>query len=110
QLEASYEAGRIDRFQVDLAKQALFNAESQLLTAENSYRAFLESFLVNLGLPPELDVHIRDGLIDDLNLLDPTLDELQQRVNRVLMELRLLREVEEERAQAAIVGQPVIPN
>lgn len=110
QLEASYEAGRIDRFQVDLAKQALFNAQSQLLTAENSYRAFLESFLVNLGLPPELDVRIRDSLIDDLNLLDPTLDELQQRVNRVLMELRQLREVEEERARAAIAGQPVIPN
>jgi hypothetical protein len=110
QLEASYEAGRIDRFQVDLAKQALFNAQSQLLTAENSYRVFLESFLVNLGLPPELDVNIRDNLIDDLNLLDPTLEELQQRVNRVLTELRLLREAEEQRAQAAVVGQPVIPN
>jgi hypothetical protein len=109
QLEASYEAGRIDRFQVDLAKQALFNAQSQLLTAENQYQTFLEFFLTNLGLPPELEVRVSDNLIDDLNLLDPTLEELQQQVNQLLNELRLLREAEEQRAQAA-AGQPVIPN
>lgn len=110
QLEASYDAGRIDRFQVDLAKQALFNAQSQLLTAENQYRTFLEFFLTNLGLPPELDVMIRDGLIDDLNLLDPTLEELQQRVSGILNQLRMLREMDEQQAQAAAAEQPVIPN
>ena len=37
QLQASNEAGRIDRFQVDLAQQALYNAQSQLLSSENAY-------------------------------------------------------------------------
>ena len=33
-----YDAGRIDRFQVDLARQALYNAQSQLLNAEADTR------------------------------------------------------------------------
>ena len=37
QLQAANEAGRIDRFQVDLARQALYNAQSQLLNNENIY-------------------------------------------------------------------------
>lgn len=110
QLEASYEAGRIDRFQVDLAKQALFNAQSQLLTAENQYQSFLEFFLTNLGLPPELNTKIEDDIIDDLNLLDPALDALQKQVSDILSELRLLREADEQRAEAGGLGQPVIPN
>jgi hypothetical protein len=110
QLEASYEAGRIDRFQVDLAKQALFNAQSQLLTSENQYRTVLEFFLTNLGLPPELNVKVEDNIIDNLNLLDPVLEELQQQVGDVLSELRLLREAEEQRAQAGAAEQLVVPN
>ncbi|MDZ4657082.1 MAG: hypothetical protein SH868_05830 [Bythopirellula sp.] len=110
QLEASNEAGRIDRFQVDLARQALFNAQSQLLTAETQYQAFLEFFLTNLGLPPELEVKIEDPLIDGLNLLDPTLEQLQQRVSDVLDELRSLREAEDQRVQGEAAEQLIVPN
>ena len=38
QLQAAYDAGRIDRFQVDLARQALYNAQSQLLNSQNDLR------------------------------------------------------------------------
>ncbi len=110
QLEASYDAGRIDRFQVDLAKQALFNAQSQLLTAENQYQTFLEFFLTNLGMPPELDVKVEDPLLDRLNLLDPTLEQLQQRVSDVLDELRLLRDAEEGRPAIADDDELIVPN
>ncbi len=95
QLEATYEAGRIDRFQVDLARQALFNAQSQLLTGETQYQSFLESFLTGLGLPPELKVKIEDPSIDHLRLLDPDLESLRGRVSEVLDELRLLRDAPE---------------
>src|SRR5829696_10284340 len=37
QLQAANDAGRIDRFQVDLARQALYNAQSQLLNSQNIY-------------------------------------------------------------------------
>lgn len=92
QLQATYEAGRIDRFQVDLARQALFNAQSLLLQQENAYRSSLERFQTQIGLPPELDIVISDSYLDRFNLLDPTLEQLKEDVNDTLEALRLLRE------------------
>ena len=46
QLQAANEAGRIDRFQVDLARQALYNAQSQLLNNENAYARRARQFQV----------------------------------------------------------------
>lgn len=77
QLEASYEAGRIDRFQVDLARQALFNAQSQLLRAEADFATTFDNFKVGLGLPPDLRLEADDPLLEPFNLLDPKLTELQ---------------------------------
>jgi hypothetical protein len=91
QLQAANEAGRIDRFQVDLARQALYNAQSQLLTAEAAYRTTLDNFKLDLGLPPELEVKVADPLLDRFNLLDPRLDDVQAAVNRTLASLRNLR-------------------
>jgi len=91
QLQASNDAGRIDRFQVDLAQQALYNAQSQLLAAENTYEATLESYKGDLGLPPELPIRVTDKVLDQFNLLDPELSDLQQRVSDTLDELRHLR-------------------
>ena len=99
QLEASNDAGRIDRFQVDLARQALFNAQSQLLSSENQFQSSLENFKVSIGLPPELPLKVSDPILDRLNLLDPDLDALQQRVADVLAELRELREVQDQAAE-----------
>ena len=91
QLQASYEADRIDRFQVDLARQALYNSQSQLLSSEASYQSTLDNFKVSIGLPPELELKIEDPMLDRLNLLDPELDELQLKVTDELDELRTLR-------------------
>ena len=88
QLQAANEAGRIDRFQVDLARQALYNAQSQLLNNENAYANALDNFKVNYGLPPSLDVKIADPLLDHFNLLDPDLSALQIRITDTLTVLR----------------------
>lgn len=92
QLLASYEAGRIDRFQVDLAQQALFNAQSQLLTAENVYLSTLENFKIDLGLPPELSIDLTDTLLDRFDLLDPDLEALRLDVSETLAVLRSQRD------------------
>ncbi len=91
QLQASNEAGRIDRFQVDLARQALFNAQSQLLSSENAFESSLDNFKVAIGLPPELNIKVSDPMIHRLNLLDPDLETLQQQVADLLLKLRQLR-------------------
>jgi hypothetical protein len=88
QLQAAHEAGRIDRFQVDLARQALYNAQSQLLNNENSYADALDNFKLQYGLPPMLEVKIADPLLEHFNLLDPNLSALQIRITDTLTVLR----------------------
>lgn len=76
QLETAFAAGRIDRFQVDLARQALYNAESNLLAARNNYQTTLDSYKIQLGLPPECDVVIDDPLLKPFELVDPALTSI----------------------------------
>jgi hypothetical protein len=85
QLVASYDAGRIDRFQVDLARQALFNAQSQLLRAEADYQTSLDAFKVELGLPPDLELVVSEPLLEPFNLLSPEVTDLQNKVATVLL-------------------------
>ncbi len=88
QLEAAHEADRIDRFQVDLARQALYAAQSRLISQKAAYQARLDTFKLELGLPPEAPIVINDPLLNRFNLLDPALLELQEQVGDVLDELR----------------------
>ncbi|MEO1498763.1 MAG: hypothetical protein AAFV43_16580 [Planctomycetota bacterium] len=88
QLEATYDAGRIDRFQVDLARQALFNAQSVLLGAEASYQTQIDNFLVGVGLPPDVPLVVRDELLERFNLLAPELTEVQNATAEILESLR----------------------
>jgi hypothetical protein len=88
QLQAANDAGRIDRFQVDLARQALYNAQSQLLNSQNIYDDGLDNFKLAYGLTPALDITIADPMLDHFNLLDPELSALQIRVTELLNVLR----------------------
>ncbi len=80
QLEAFNEAGRIDLFQVDQARQDLFLRQSELLNAKNSYQNSLDRLKIDLGLPPQLDIRISDSTLDQFNLIDPAILPLQNRV------------------------------
>jgi hypothetical protein len=106
QLQASYDAGRIDRFQVDLARQALYNAQSQLLTAEAGYQSTLDNFKIELGLPPELEVKISDPFLNKFDLLDPQLEAVEARVTQTLSDLRLLRQRLQDEAAPIDVNDP----
>lgn len=80
QLEAAYEAGRIDRLQVDVARQALYNSRSQLMINRANYQAALDRFKLTLGLPPELTLKIEDPLLSPFQLIDPVIPPLQNRL------------------------------
>src|SRR6185436_7116508 len=79
---------RIDRFQVDLARQALYNAQSQLLNSQNIYDDGLDNFKLQYGITPSLNIKIADPMLDHFSLLDPELSALQIRVTEVLNVLR----------------------
>jgi len=84
QLEAVFEAGRINRLQVDQARQALYNAQSSLLTAQAAYDSRLDAFKITLGLPPALDVVISDPLLKRFELIDPNNTLLQEAAVRIV--------------------------
>lgn len=107
QLEASYDAGRIDRFQVDLARQALFNAQSQLIRAEADFQSSLDSFKIDLGLPPDLELVVADPLLEPFNLLSPEVTELQNEVATVL--LADGEPAKADRVEAAVVVPLAVP-
>lgn len=88
QLLAAHQADRIDRYQVDLALQSLYNAQSQLLSARSAYQSQLDSFKVSLGLPPDLPVEISDDLLTQFDFVDPRMLSLQRQTTLVLRALR----------------------
>jgi len=88
QLEAAYEAGRIDRFQVDLARQALFDAQSRLLQLRADYDNRLDDYKITLGLPPNLEVKIEDSLLKRFELIDPRVNSAREAVVELLDQLR----------------------
>ena len=89
QLEAAFNAGRIpSRLQVDQARQAFFNGQSNLLTARAAYETTLDSYKVDLGLPPDLPLAVRDSLLDRFNTSDPAATALDLKFADVRSELR----------------------
>ena len=77
QFEELFAAGRIDRLQVDQSRQALYNAESQLLRSRNNYQTALDNYKINLGLPPQIDVELDDELFEPFKLVDPRLSAIR---------------------------------
>lgn len=88
QLQASYEANRIDLFQVDQARQALFNTQSQLLSAEVQYRDNLDVYKLSLGIPPQVELKLDEESLKPFELLSAANSDLQDRLRNALEQLR----------------------
>ncbi len=83
QLEAFFAAGRIDYFQVEFSRQALYNAQSRLLESERNLQTAMDNYKITLGLPPNVEFALDDSLIAPFQLVDPDIIPLQDRVTRL---------------------------
>jgi len=84
QLEAFFEAGRIDSFQVELTRQSLFQTQSSLLSNKTNLADALDQFKFDMGLPPEVEISLqRDEFFDNFNLIDPATTPITNRLNDV---------------------------
>jgi len=84
QLEAFFEAGRIDSFQVELTRQSLFQTQSSLLNNKTQLANSLDRFKIDLGLPPDLEVKLgHDPFFDQFNLLDPAFTPVTNRLSNI---------------------------
>jgi len=89
QLSAAFDAGRISsRLQVDQARLALFNSQSDLLSAKAAYQARVDAFKVDLGLPPDLAVTVEDPLLNKFSIANPAITALDRRLSVVQNRLR----------------------
>ena len=89
QLEATFMAGRLEsRYQVDLARQAFFDAQTTLLRIMVDYQNQLGVYKITMGLPPDLDVRIEDPLLERFNLIAPALTATGEKIAALLGQLR----------------------
>ena len=84
QMQAAYDAGRIDRFQVDFSRQAMYNAESVLLSSRAALQTDLDSFKISLGLPPDTPLKVEDPVLEQFRLIDLRLTALQNDLGDLL--------------------------
>ena len=86
--QAGYESGKDKLQSVEQARQRLYGGQSRLLSLKASYENSLELFLMNLGLPPDLDVEFNDESLERFNLRDPAITETRDIVETALTPLR----------------------
>ncbi|MGC3966147.1 MAG: hypothetical protein QM775_01875 [Pirellulales bacterium] len=71
-LQEEFDANRLkDRFQVELARQALYRGQSTLLASKANFQTSLDSFKLLLGLPPDVEMKVQDDLLKPFELIDP---------------------------------------
>lgn len=89
QLAAAFDAGRIgSRLQVDQARLALFNNQSNLLSAKAAYQTQLDAYKVDIGLPPELSMRIGDPLLKRFSTTNPQATALDRDLTALQTRLR----------------------
>jgi outer membrane protein TolC len=86
--QAGYESGKDKLQSVEQARQRLYGGQSRLLSLKASYENSLELFLMDLGLPPDLDVGFDDNSLERFNLRDPAITDTRKRVETALDPLR----------------------
>ena len=85
-------ANRINLLQLQQFRTSLYGTQSRLLSAKVNYQNALDNFKIVLGLPPEIDIEIRDPLLDRFILIDDeilnrqtTLSDIQDKAGKVIV-------------------------
>jgi len=85
-LQDEFDANRLkDKFQVELARQALYQGQSRLLASKAAFQTSLDNFKILLGLPPHLDVRLNDDLLLPFQLIDPQVTRLTELAGRIAL-------------------------
>jgi len=87
-LDAFLKTGQTNPVQVDQTRQSLYDSQISLLSRSTNYQDQLDSYKIQLGLPPRLPVSIEDRLLDPFDLIDPGLTETQNKLADVLKPVR----------------------
>ncbi|MHC4398216.1 MAG: hypothetical protein ACYTG0_00895 [Planctomycetota bacterium] len=86
QLELSFDldpAGGTQADSVESARQNLYVSQSSLVGSRVRYDTSVDTYLITLGLPPDLPVRTDDPTLNRFNLIDPAMTSLQDRVDAI---------------------------
>lgn len=87
--QAYYETNQKSREEVDRVRQDWLESQNELIDLKNGYRDSVESYLIDLGLPPDIEnVVVYDPLTEQFNLMAETIGDFQKDVDALLSWLR----------------------
>lgn len=89
-MEALREANRIDAFQVLQFDQSVQTQLSQMLKTRDAYQTQVDSFLLGLGLPPDVPVQIDDPVIKQFEFFDTAMSGLNRKLTDYAVSIRQL--------------------
>ncbi len=82
-------SGITSRAEVDRMRQEWLTSQTDLIQQKNEYRNSIETYLIDLGLPPDVEnVVVRDPLTEQFNLMPETLEKFQNDLAALLGWLR----------------------
>lgn len=89
QLQEMFDAGRIPNpLQIEQSRQALYTGQTTLINNIAAYETRQDAFKIQLGLPPQLNVLIKDSFLDQFMLISDSINDLQDRLEDLLDEAR----------------------
>jgi outer membrane protein TolC len=80
--DALYRAQSASLIQVDQAYTSYLQSRSNLIQAQTTLENSLDTYKINLGLPPRLGVTLDDSLLKPFQLVAPELETMQAEVDR----------------------------
>lgn len=83
QLEAFYDAGRVDFIQVERVRQQLFQSNTQLLTSRRAFNDSMDRYKADLGIPPQVPIRLDDPMLNQFQLIDPEINDLQNEITNL---------------------------
>lgn len=86
-LEANLAAGLIDIAQVDQFRQNIETERANMLSARITLESALDTFKIQLGLPPHVPIELNDSLIKPFQFIDPDLGAAQDTLSKILSDL-----------------------
>ncbi len=78
-----------NRTDVDRVRQNWLSSQKSYIELKDNYRDSIESYLMSLGLPPDVEnVVVQDPLVNQFNLMPATLERFQADISTLLAWLR----------------------
>ena len=83
QYEEYFKAGKLSNsLQVEQVRSQFLSGQSTLMSLKYNYESNIDSYLISIGLPPDVaQVTIQDSLLDQFTLMSPTMTDLYDRLN-----------------------------